>query len=333
MTHAEHAKASSSSSSHDGDSLHECFSLAPPMVACLVRHIDRAMGAVTTPPAIERCVVELQAYFQPYIAASRVVKNCIPGSKLRLQFGKAMDVSTGVSSSLLNVYILAVDQSYSRPRLLTHVARRWRALLEGVGQEGHALVMLYHQDLVDAASFSVHQASGVAGGADGTKRPDQRKADAAVAALEPYFEELKALRFAPHQMCAYLPNEAPIRVLERLRAAFVERTMRLTAAFDGYQQRRLHPARTDSNINSHSNCATAATVDVWNLHECWRRGYDLARHLLQLGVVKEARKVFARMFSVYYYHSEDYGFVKSKATLARLGKFSNVFDPGHFRWA
>ncbi|RNF14823.1 uncharacterized protein Tco025E_05694 [Trypanosoma conorhini] len=330
MRQAEHLKACSPLSQHDGDSLQECFSLAPPMVACLVRHIDRAMAEVATPPSIERCVVELQAFFQPYVDASRVVEHCLPGSKLRLQFGKAMDVNAGASSSLLNVYILAVDQPYSRPRLLAHVAKRWRTLLEGVGQEGRALVMLYHQDLVDAASFSAHRASGLLGDADAARQPDQRKAEAAVAALEPYFEELKALRFAPHQMCAYLPNEAPIRVLERLRAAFVERTARLTAAFDGYWRRQLHPARVDSEVSSQNNSTTTATVEAWSLHECWRRGYDLARHLLQFGVVNEAMTVFARMFSLYYYHSEDYGFVKNKATLARLGKLPNVFEPRTF---
>ncbi|PWV10367.1 hypothetical protein C3747_69g221 [Trypanosoma cruzi] len=145
-----------------------------------------------------------------------------------------MDINAGTSSSLLHVYILAVDQPYSRPRLLSHVVKKWRTLLEGLGQEGSAFVMLYHQDLVDAARFSTQRASGLPGDVHGAKEPDQRKADAAVAALEPYFEELKALHFAPHQMCAYLPNEAPIRIVERLRAVFAERTARLTAAFDSY---------------------------------------------------------------------------------------------------
>ncbi|EAN85818.1 hypothetical protein, conserved, partial [Trypanosoma cruzi] len=181
MTQAERPETSPSSSLRDGDSVQECFALAPPMVTCLVRHIDRAMAEVTTPPIIERCVVELQSYFQPHIDASRVVENCVPGSKLQLQFGKAMDINAGTSSSLLHVYILAVDQPYSRPRLLSHVVKKWRTLLEGLGQEGSAFVMLYHQDLVDAASFSTQRASGLPGDVHGAKEPDQRKADAAVA--------------------------------------------------------------------------------------------------------------------------------------------------------
>ncbi|PWU99975.1 hypothetical protein C3747_212g31 [Trypanosoma cruzi] len=330
MTQAERPETSPSSSLRDGDSVQECFALAPPMVTCLVRHIDRAMAEVTTPPIIERCVVELQSYFQPHIDASRVVENCVPGSKLQLQFGKAMDINAGTSSSLLHVYILAVDQPYSRPRLLSHVVKKWRTLLEGLGQEGSAFVMLYHQDLVDAASFSTQRASGLPGDVHGAKEPDQRKADAAVAALEPYFEELKALHFAPHQMCAYLPNEAPIRIVERLRAVFAERTARLTAAFDSYQQRQLRSSHASCSNSNYSNGIATGTADVWDLHEWWRRGYELAIHLLHFGAVSEAMKVFAKMFSLYYYHSEDYGFLKSRATLARLGKLPNVFDPRAF---
>lgn len=234
--------------------------MTPPMVVCLVRHIDRTMTEVMTPPSIERCVVELQSYFQPHIDAFRVADCCFSGSKLRLQFGKAMDITADATSSLLNVYILAVDQEYSRPRLLAHVAKKWRAMLQKTNQEGSCFVMLYHQDLVDAACVSMHQASGIVGALGVADKPSQQKLDAAAAALEPYFAELKALKFAPHQMCAYLPNEAPIRVVERLRAAYIERTARLLSAFEKCQQRRQRPQRLDGG--------NAAEVGPWSLQEC-----------------------------------------------------------------
>lgn len=48
------------------------FDVPPPLIVCLVRHMNKERKPITTPSSIEKCVRDLQSYFTPSIAASSI---------------------------------------------------------------------------------------------------------------------------------------------------------------------------------------------------------------------------------------------------------------------
>ncbi|CBH17524.1 hypothetical protein, conserved [Trypanosoma brucei gambiense DAL972] len=302
------------------DVIRRSFSLPVATVTFSLRQLNRDKCEIATPVAVENCFQVLQRHFEPYISASAVCNTCLPGSRLYLRFNKLTNATFHSEPSLLNVYVYAVDQAESRTRALHGAVREWQSMMK-TSTEGSCLVMLYHQDLVDATSTSAVQAA-VFGGE--IKMPDQRKAEAAASAMGPYFDELGAMKFGPQQMCSYLPNEAPTRIIERLTAAYRNLTIQLTNIFNASQQRRpAYTPRGDIGLNSPPN-------EAWSLQRCWRAGYDLAAHYLQFGAVNKAMAIFSRMFDVYYYHSDDYNFLTKKESIEQLIRLSDMFHPASF---
>nr|CCC95184.1 conserved hypothetical protein [Trypanosoma congolense IL3000] len=299
------------------DVIRRCFSLPSPNVTFLVRQVNREKCEVATPKGIDLCFEELERQFGSGIEASVVTNACIPGSKLRLNFHKVKSISVDAAPSLLNVYIYAVDQVDSRPRFLHSAVREWQSTLKN-SNDGSCLVMLYHQDLVDATSPSVLQAAALGD----RKMPDQRKAEAAAASLGPYFDELGAMKFGPQQMCSYLPHEAPTRLVERLSAAYRDVAKNLTNIFNACLQRK-------SAVAPNSEASPSQSA-LWCLQDCWRKGYDLAVHYLQFGVVSKAMATFARMFDMYYYHSDDFPFMTKNKTVEQLLQIPDMFSPSSF---
>ncbi|AIN98738.1 hypothetical protein LPMP_241050 [Leishmania panamensis] len=317
----------------------------------------------------------------------------LPGSRVRLQLAKTTDIATVVrGTSVLHLLFYAVDESESRPTALAQIALDWRAALTRKGEGDGFLVLLVHSDLIAAAEEAsrfaeVHESSGQttvaksgspaptenapARSADGSTSPapavNQTRVNAAVRQLRKYYKELCDAKFLPQQMCTYMPNETPMRILERLHSAVITHGARLHQALEECAaQKRLSPqdpftkpktsaaAKASTEVASLASEAgkvlstdagasppmspqklpvgavsapLAATPKYWSIQEFWRRGYDLAVHYLQYGLVLNARAVLVHLFLEYYNSSEDYGFVRaSVATLQRLGQVPNLFE-------
>lgn len=226
--------------------IHQVFNVPPPLVVCLVRHINRDGEQLATPASVEGCVRELQAFFATPLPAEKVQPaeqlpvgssdaRCYPGSCLTVQLGKALDVYSSAGAAVMNVYIYAVDEPTSRPRLLGHVVKAWIKQLAQTGHDRTCIVMLFHKDLVAAAGQSQAANKGQTASV-----VNKGKLDAAATVLAPYYEELRNASMGPQQMCAYLPNEAPMRIIEQLKTASVERAQRLQEVYSGY----LHAKRS-----------------------------------------------------------------------------------------
>ncbi|KAG8347296.1 hypothetical protein TRVL_01877 [Trypanosoma vivax] len=302
------------------DVLKRHFTLPSPTVACLLLQLNRDMTEAVTPQKLEQCVLDIQQQLQPHVEVKRIVSGCLPGSKLYLQFDKVLEISTEAEPQppLMHLYIYAVDEAYSRPRILNSMVRQWRHHLDKTDSTESCLVMLYHQDLVDAARASVRQ---VSGSVEEVVFPDHKKVEAAVAAMEPYFNELRGLKLGSHQMCAYLPNEVPTRIVERLSTAYRVRERYLTETFDTSRRQQ-----RSAMLSPRSEMRCDPEKIVFSLHQCWRRGYDLALHYLQFGMVSRAVGVFAQLYDLYYNSSDDYDFI-SVGAMETLGRMPSMLIP------
>ncbi|AYU79191.1 hypothetical protein LdCL_240015900 [Leishmania donovani] len=330
----------------------------------------------------------------------------LAGSRVRLQLAKTTDIAAVESStSALHLLFYAVDESDSRPAVLSHIAQDWRAALTRKGEGDDCLVLLVHSDLIAAAEVAsrlaeeAQQSSGQIPAAQSGPPPptgsapapalSQARVDAAAGQLRKYYKELCDAKFLPQQMCAYMPNETPMRILERLRSAVIKHGARLRQALEACAaQKRLFPQDpfTKPRVPVAANASTTAEVQppasvsspsiaasptsaagkvlhtdssaslrmsplkppvgaasppllavhkYWSVRDFWRRGYDLAVHYLQYGLVFDARAVLERLFLEYYNSSDDYGFLRAPvATLQRLGRVPNLFEAHrHAGWA
>ncbi|KPA79146.1 hypothetical protein ABB37_05653 [Leptomonas pyrrhocoris] len=180
----------------------------------------------------------------------------LAGSHVHLQLAKTTDnsVATADGASVLHLLFYAVDEPESRPSHLGHVVQEWQEALKAKGEEHDCMVLLVHGDLVaasEAAARMAEEAQHVGGdgpqaaGSVSTARTAasaspppappsstrpavlQDKVDAAAAQLRKYYKELHDLKLSPQQVSAYMPNETPMRVVERLRPAVIARGGRL----------------------------------------------------------------------------------------------------------
>ncbi|GET88945.1 hypothetical protein, conserved [Leishmania tarentolae] len=204
----------------------------------------------------------------------------LAGSRVRLQLAKTTDIDAIVSStSVLHLLFYAVDESDSRPAVLSHIAQEWRAALARKGESEDFLVLLVHSDLIAAAEVASRlaeeaQQSSVQMSASpsGTSPPtgnaaapalSQARVDAAAAKLRKYYKELCDAKFLPQQMCAYMPNETPMRILERLRSAVITHGARLRQALEACgAQKQLCPQDpfTKPGVPAGANASTNAEV-------------------------------------------------------------------------
>jgi hypothetical protein len=193
----------------------------------------------------------------------------LAGSHVRLQLAKTTDnsVVVAVGASVLHLLFYAVDQPESRPSHLVHIVQEWMAALKTKGEEHDCMVLLVHSDLVaasEAAARMAEEAQQVGGSrseaaavtpctagastllppppsplptpatavSSSSSQPavSQDKVDAAAAVLRKYQKELQDLKFSRQQVSAYMPNDTPMRILERLRPAVIARGGRLRQA-------------------------------------------------------------------------------------------------------
>ncbi|CBZ27434.1 conserved hypothetical protein [Leishmania mexicana MHOM/GT/2001/U1103] len=206
------------------------------------------------------------------------------GSRVHLQLAKTTDVAAVVSStSVLHLLFYAVDESDSRPAVLSHIAQDWRAALTRKGEGNDCLVLLVHSDLIAAAEVAARLAEEAQQSSDqipaapsGSPPPPppptgsaaapaliQARVDAAAGQLRKYHKELCDAKFLPQQICAYMPNETPMRILERLRSAVIKHGARLRQVLEACAaQKRLSPQDpfTKPGVSAAADAATTAEV-------------------------------------------------------------------------
>ncbi|KAG5503999.1 hypothetical protein GH5_04859 [Leishmania sp. Ghana 2012 LV757] len=183
----------------------------------------------------------------------------LAGSRVRLQLAKTTDIASVASGTpVLHLLFYAVDELESRPAVLAHIAQEWRAALMRKGEGAECLILLVHSDLIAAAEAvsrfaeeaqqSSDQTSAATsaspvptgsapslptcGPASPAPAVSQARVDAAAGHLGKYCKELRDAKFLPQQMCAYIPNETPMRILERLRSAIMTQGARLRQALE-----------------------------------------------------------------------------------------------------
>ncbi|KAG5477757.1 hypothetical protein LSCM1_05055 [Leishmania martiniquensis] len=242
---------------------------------------ERVFGS-TAQPTVPIGAKSYEAAHQKDSIASSLVSTVAPqttttpqagsylaGSRVRLQLAKTTDIAAVVRSTpVLHLLFYAVDESESRPAALSQIAQEWRAALMRKGEGDDCLVLLVHSDLIAAsevASRLAEEAQESSGQMSATTSEppaltesapslstwgsmppalavSQARVDAAAGQLGKYYKELRDAKFLPQQMCVYLPNETPMRILERLRSAVVTQGARLRQALESCAaQKRLAP--------------------------------------------------------------------------------------------
>ncbi|CCW62543.1 unnamed protein product [Phytomonas sp. EM1] len=243
------------------------FHLNPLLVVCFVRHLDQEGRQVATPHCVEETIRELQACFSKPIPTSSIHPQQLKpnggsnatqrvGSSATIQFGKALEVFSGSGVAALNIFVYSTNEPYSRPKSCASIAKEWREQLTKDGNES-SLVLLHHKDFASPESLTLKDQNPAEDGNSKGKSAStiQAKRDAAAAALKPYYAELRACRFAPQQVCIYIPHEAPQKLLECLRVASIRRMRSLEDAFRRYLEKKQslprEPALGNPNYTRH----------------------------------------------------------------------------------
>lgn len=184
----------------------------------------------------------------------------LAGSHVRLQLAKTTDTSVvvAVGASVLHLLFYAVNEPESRPSHLVHIVQEWMEALKTKGEEHDCMVLLVHSDLVTASETAARMAEEAQKAGAVAEQPPPRpgastppppsaaattsapapippavsqdKVDAAAAQLRKYYKELEDLKIPRQQVSAYVPNETPTRILQRLRPAVIARGGRLRQA-------------------------------------------------------------------------------------------------------
>ncbi|KAG5478236.1 hypothetical protein CUR178_04951 [Leishmania enriettii] len=213
----------------------------------------------------------------------------LAGSRVRLQLAKTTDIASVASGTpVLHLLFYAVDELESRPAVLAHIAQEWRAALMRKGEGADCLILLVHSDLIAAAEAVSRFAEEAQQSSDQTPAAtsespvptgsapslttcdpasaapavSQARVDAAAGYLGKYCKELRDAKFLPQQMCAYIPNETPMRILERLRSSIITQGARLRQTLEACAARKRLAPQDPLTKPGASVAATASTTAV-----------------------------------------------------------------------
>ncbi|CUF82255.1 Hypothetical protein, putative [Bodo saltans] len=335
------------------------FRFSSPLIVFFVGNPESAVQAGGTPtspggleppmtqPEIEIVIKKMEKELHEVDASSLIMGSggSLPGASVPLSFAKASTLYHH-GGGALHVFLVYVPRRKSggsslaaaRMKKAAALAKEWRDELFRTGAtDSNLLIFFVHTDLIEAgqratstsnsnaASSETHhngQRSGSTDDAASTatvlksaasffsrigNSSTKSAVEEALESVQEYMDDFqKRIPNAP-RMCVFHQSSYNARMLDLLKESYHEQALRLKAV-----RHQSHMSRS---------------APGWSLQEFWRKGFDLAVHHMRFGAMHEAISSFSAMFTEYFNHSDDFGFVSDWSFLRDVGQVANVLDP------